>query len=52
MYLHAHLRYAEAMAVLGDADALLDALQLASPITVTECLQERPASPTQRVFQQ
>jgi cellobiose phosphorylase len=38
MYLHAHLRYAEAMAVLGEADALWDALQLASPITVTECL--------------
>jgi cellobiose phosphorylase len=38
MYLHAHLRYAEAMAVLGEADALWEALQLASPITVTECL--------------
>src|SRR4029450_10723515 len=26
MYVHAHLRYAEAMAVLGEADALWDAL--------------------------
>ena len=38
MYVHAHLRYAEAMAILGDAKALWDALQLASPITVTERL--------------
>ena len=32
MYVHAHLRYAEAMAVLGDAGALWDAIELASPI--------------------
>jgi 1,2-beta-oligoglucan phosphorylase len=38
MYVHAHLRYAEAMAILGDAEALWEALQLASPITVTERL--------------
>jgi 1,2-beta-oligoglucan phosphorylase len=38
MYVHAHLRYAEAMAILGDADALWDALQLASPIAVTDRL--------------
>ncbi len=36
MYVHAHLRYAEAMAVLGEADALWDALQAANPISVTE----------------
>jgi cellobiose phosphorylase len=35
---HAHLRYAEAMAILRDAEALWEALQLASPITVTERL--------------
>lgn len=35
MYVHAHLRYGEAMAVLGEAGALWDALQLASPIAVT-----------------
>jgi 1,2-beta-oligoglucan phosphorylase len=36
MYVHAHLRYAEAMAVLGEADALWDALQVANPIGVTQ----------------
>ncbi len=35
MYVHAHLRYAEAMAVLGEAEALWDALMLANPIAVT-----------------
>jgi cellobiose phosphorylase len=38
MYVHAHLRYAEAVAILGDAEALWDALQLASPIAVTDRL--------------
>jgi cellobiose phosphorylase len=38
MYVHAHLRYAEAMAIVGDAEALWDALQLASPIAVTNTL--------------
>ncbi len=46
MYVHAHLRYAEAMAILGDADALWDALQIASPIAVTERLAQ--ARPRQR----
>ena len=36
MYVHAHLRYAEAMAVLGEADALWEALQVVNPIAVTE----------------
>jgi cellobiose phosphorylase len=36
MYVHAHLRYGEAMAILGEADALQDALQAANPITVTQ----------------
>ena len=35
MYVHAHLRYAEAMAILGEADALWDALQVVNPISVT-----------------
>jgi len=34
MYMHAHLRYAEAMARYGDADAFLDALCRANPIAV------------------
>jgi cellobiose phosphorylase len=38
MYVHAHLRYAEAMSVLGDGQALWDALVVANPIAVTEKL--------------
>jgi cellobiose phosphorylase len=34
MYVHAHLRYAEAMAVLGEADALWEALQVVNPAGV------------------
>jgi cellobiose phosphorylase len=36
MYVHAHLRYGEAMAVLGEAEALWTALQVVDPIAVTE----------------
>jgi cellobiose phosphorylase len=46
MYVHAHLRYGEAMATLGEAEALWDALMLANPISVTERLAH--ASPRQR----
>jgi cellobiose phosphorylase len=46
MYVHAHLRYGEAMAVLREADALWEMLQIASPITVTERVAH--ASPRQR----
>src|SRR6188472_3525494 len=46
MYVHAHLRYGEAMAVLGEADALWEALQVSNPIAVTERLAH--ASPRQR----
>jgi 1,2-beta-oligoglucan phosphorylase len=46
MYVHAHLRYGEAMAALGEADALWEALQVVSPIAVTERLAH--ASPRQR----
>ncbi|HRK29845.1 MAG TPA: hypothetical protein PLD59_02110 [Tepidisphaeraceae bacterium] len=35
-YVHAHLRYAEAMAVLGRADDLLRALLVVNPIAVTD----------------
>jgi cellobiose phosphorylase len=38
MYVHAHLRYAEAMSALGDRQALWDALVVANPIAVTERL--------------
>jgi cellobiose phosphorylase len=34
MYTHAHLRYAEAMARLGDADAFFEALRRVSPIAL------------------
>jgi cellobiose phosphorylase len=46
MYVHAHLRYGEAMAVLGEADALWEALQVVNPVTVAECVAN--ASPRQR----
>jgi 1,2-beta-oligoglucan phosphorylase len=46
MYVHAHLWYAEAMAVLGETDAVWEALLLANPITVTNCLAQ--AAPRQR----
>ena len=46
MYVHAHLRYGEAMAALGEADALWESLQVASPIAVTDRLAH--ASPRQR----
>jgi cellobiose phosphorylase len=38
MYVHAHLRYAEAMSVLGDRQGLWDALVVANPIAVGERL--------------
>ena len=38
MYVHAHLRYAEAMSVLGEREALWDALLIANPIAVTDRL--------------
>ncbi len=46
MYVHAHLRYAQSMAVLGEADALWQALQLANPLAVTDRLAQ--ALPRQR----
>ncbi len=46
MYVHAHLRYGEAMAVLGEADALWDALQVVNPVSVGEVVAN--ASPRQR----
>ena len=46
MYVHAHLRYGEAMRALGDAKALWEALLVANPIAVTELL--RHASLRQR----
>ena len=36
MYTHAHLRYAEALARVGDADGLLAALAKANPLGMTE----------------
>jgi 1,2-beta-oligoglucan phosphorylase len=38
MYVHAHLRYCEALAIDGDAAAVWDALSLINPIAVTEQL--------------
>ncbi len=38
MYTHSHLRYAEAMATLGEKEALWDALMKVNPVAVTEHL--------------
>jgi cellobiose phosphorylase len=38
MYVHSHLRYAEAMSVLGEFRALWDALLVVNPIAVTDRL--------------
>jgi len=46
MYTHSHLRYGEAMAVLGEADALREALRVANPIGVTQGVAN--AAPRQR----
>jgi cellobiose phosphorylase len=46
MYVHAHLRYGEAMATLGEADALWEALQAVNPVAV--CDRIAHASPRQR----
>jgi 1,2-beta-oligoglucan phosphorylase len=40
MYTHANLRYAQAMAVLGEAQAMWDGLLLVNPIAITERLTE------------
>jgi cellobiose phosphorylase len=46
MYTHSHLRYAEAMSILGEAELLWEALLVANPIAVTDRL--RHASLRQR----
>jgi cellobiose phosphorylase len=46
MYVHAHIRYCEAMAVLGEADAFWQGLQMVNPISVTD--QVAKALPRQR----
>jgi cellobiose phosphorylase len=38
MYVHSHLRYGEAMARLGEAEALWEALAVANPLSVTDML--------------
>jgi 1,2-beta-oligoglucan phosphorylase len=46
MYVHAHLWYGEAMAALGEVDALWDALLVANPVSVNERVAN--AAPRQR----
>jgi cellobiose phosphorylase len=46
MYVHAHLRYAEAMAALGEADALWEAMQVVNPVSVADHVAN--AAPRQR----
>lgn len=43
MYVHSHLRYAETMSVLGEAEALWDALMVVNPIAVTDRLDHAAA---------
>ncbi len=45
MYMHAHLRYAQALAHVGDAQGFLDALSLAHPIALRDRLPQ--AAPRQ-----
>ncbi|HEV7283661.1 MAG TPA: cellobiose phosphorylase, partial [Kaistia sp.] len=40
MYVHAHLRYCEALAVSGDAEGAREAIALVNPIAVTERLSQ------------
>jgi cellobiose phosphorylase len=40
MYTHSHLRYAQTMALLGEAQPLWDALAVVNPIAATECVPE------------
>ena len=44
MYVHSHLRYGEAMGVLGEAEALWEALEVVNPVAVAVA----NASPRQR----
>jgi cellobiose phosphorylase len=46
MYVHAHIRQAEAFALMGEPDALWQALRVINPVSVAERL--TPASPRQR----
>jgi cellobiose phosphorylase len=46
MYVHAHIRQAEAFALMGEPDALWQALRVINPVSVAERL--APASPRQR----
>ncbi len=46
MYTHAHLRYGEALAVIGDLDALGEVLAVVNPVSVGESLAQ--ALPRQR----
>ncbi len=52
MYVHAHIRYGEAMAVLGEADALWEALQVVNSLAVTDRVEHALAEAAQRLLQQ
>jgi 1,2-beta-oligoglucan phosphorylase len=46
MYVHAHLRYGEALATLGEADALWEAMRAVNPVEAAQAVPN--ASPRQR----
>jgi len=50
MYVHSHLRYAEATSVLGESEALWNALMVASPIAVTDRLAHASLRPRNAYF--
>ena len=52
MYVHAHLRYGEAMAVLGEAEALWEALRVVNPVSGHGAGRECLAAAAQRLLQQ
>ena len=49
-YVHAHLRYAQAMAKVGDADALWWALQVCNPVGLSAIVSNATAAAVQRVL--
>ncbi|MEI9999434.1 MAG: hypothetical protein WDO13_09825 [Verrucomicrobiota bacterium] len=51
-YVHAHLRYAEAMAALGDAEALWRALQVVNPVALARCCRTPCRRQANAYFQQ
>ena len=50
MYMHAHLRYAEALARVGDADGLLARARPGQPVGMTDRVPSGPPAPVDRLL--